>query len=101
MTFQFQENVEEENIEVNINLKKDLYFGMKDNDVVVLQNLLKELGYFATNIESTGYYGAITVKAVKDFQLAKGIILSDNDPGAGRCGPMTKSIYKCELLKVG
>ena len=91
MTFQFQEEVEEENVEVNINLKKDLYFGMKDNDVVVLQNLLKELGYFATNIDSTGYYGAITVKAVKDFQLAKGIILSDNDPGAGRCGPMTRA----------
>lgn len=91
MTFQFQEEVEEENIEVNINLKKDLYFGMKDNDVIILQNLLKELGYFPINTESTGYYGAITVKAVKEFQLAKGIILSENDPGAGRCGPMTRA----------
>ena len=91
MTFQFQEEVEEENVEVDINFKKDLEFGMKDQDVVTLQNLLKELGYFATNIDSTGFYGAITVKAVKDFQLAKGIILSENDLGSGRCGPMTRA----------
>lgn len=88
MTFQFQEYKEE--INMDINLTKDLEFGMRDNDVVILQNLLKELGYFPTNVDSTGYYGAISVKAVKEFQLAKGIILSENDPGAGRCGPKTR-----------
>lgn len=90
MSFQFQKEVEEENIEVDVNLTKDLEFGMRDNDVVILQNLLKELGYFPTNVDSTGYYGAITVKAVKDFQLDRGIISSENDGGAGRCGPKTR-----------
>jgi hypothetical protein len=91
MTFQFQEKVEEENIVVDINFEKDLEFGMKDQDVVTLQNLLKELGYFPANIESTGYYGAISVKAVRDFQLAKGIISSIKGLGAGRCGPLTRA----------
>ena len=91
MTFKFQENVEEENIETDICFKYDLEFGMKNNLYVVkLQNLLKKLGYFPENIDSTGNYGAITVKAVKDFQLAKGIISSVEDLGAGRCGPKTR-----------
>ncbi len=89
MNFQFEEEVEEE-ISIDIELTKDLEFGMTDNDVVILQNLLKKLGFFATNIDSTGYYGAITKDAVMKFQLAKGIINSQSDGGAGRCGPKTR-----------
>ena len=87
MTFQFQETP---NPLISKDLEKDLEFGMKDYDIVILQDLLKDLGYFPV-IDSTGYYGAITVKAVIDFQLKNGIIKTENSPGAGRCGPATRA----------
>jgi hypothetical protein len=37
-------------------------------EVVHLQNVLKYEGLFPSNIESTGYYGSITAKAVLEFQ---------------------------------
>lgn len=39
-----------------------------DPDVVALQDILKYEGLFPANIDSTGYYGAITAKAVDAFQ---------------------------------
>lgn len=51
--------------------KKQLQFSpvfSTDPDVVALQNCLKYLGIFPTNIDSTGYYGAITAKYVLEFQ---------------------------------
>lgn len=40
-----------------------------DEDVKHLQDILKYEGLFPTNIESTGYYGAITAKAVYNWQV--------------------------------
>lgn len=37
-------------------------------EVIQLQNVLKYEGLFPSNIESTGYYGSITAKAVLEFQ---------------------------------
>lgn len=45
--------------------------GMRSNDVLKLQTRLKELKYFSSNC--TGYFGAITVEAVKAFQKANGL----------------------------
>ena len=87
MTFQFQETP---NPLISKDLEKDLEFGMRDLDVIILQDFLKQLGFFPINVESTGYYGAVTVKAVRDFQLKEGIILKVNAGGAGRCGPATR-----------
>ena len=39
-----------------------------DKDVAALQNILKYEGLFPTNVQSTGYYGAMTAKAVLAFQ---------------------------------
>jgi len=78
--------------DTNQKFEKDLEFGMRDPDVIRLQDFLKAQGYFPINIESTGYYGSITVKAVRDFQLDKGIISSPEDGGAGRCGPKTREV---------
>jgi hypothetical protein len=39
-----------------------------DADVKALQDILKYEGLMATNIQSTGYYGAITADAVLAFQ---------------------------------
>lgn len=41
--------------------------GMDHPDVVALQEVLKEKGYF-THHTATGYFGEITLKAVRDFQ---------------------------------
>lgn len=38
-------------------------------DVIALQNILKEEGLLAANVESTGYYGALTAKSVLALQL--------------------------------
>jgi len=43
------------------------------DEVVELQALLKELGFF-TYPQNTGYFGVITETAVKDFQTAYGLI---------------------------
>lgn len=40
----------------------------QNSDVVKLQDILKFEGLFPKNVDSTGYYGAITAKAVDAFQ---------------------------------
>lgn len=69
---------------------KDLQFGMNDEDIVVLQNILKYEGFYPVNISSTGYFGAITKTAVQKFQ-DKFIIAHAGDPGYGRVGPITRA----------
>lgn len=56
------------------NFTKILTLGDKGEEVVQLQNALKQ--YRTFNYESTGYYGSITMKAVLDFQIKSGIKLS-------------------------
>lgn len=45
--------------------------GMRSSTVTTLQNNLKKLGYFSTT--ATGYYGEITVSAVKRLQRDNGL----------------------------
>ncbi|GED17436.1 3D domain-containing protein [Aneurinibacillus migulanus] len=59
-----------------------LRYGMENNDVRELQTALKNRGHFDFHT-ATGYYGTITVDAVKSFQRAKGL---DVD---GIAGPQT------------
>lgn len=47
--------------------------GSSGGQVKQIQTSLKKLGYF-TYKNTTGYYGSITVKAVKKFQKAKGLV---------------------------
>ena len=63
---------------------KDLWFGMNNSDVVELQNKLKTLGFF-TFPTSTGYFGPITLAAVKALQTANGI------PATGYVGSLTRA----------
>jgi len=55
-----------------------------DGSVISLQNCLKFEGLFPANVDSSGIYGPITIKAVKAFQLKYGIDV------VGVVGPITK-----------
>lgn len=54
---------------------KILEFGMKDNDVKSLQDILKFEGLFPNNVESTGFYGSVTAKGILTWQLKYKIAL--------------------------
>lgn len=53
---------------VKFTFKNQMEFGQTSTDVSKLQDVLKVEGFFPTNANSTGYYGAITAKAVYNFQ---------------------------------
>lgn len=54
---------------------KELTLGSRGDDVVKLQQMLKDKGFF-TYPTCTGYYGEITAKAVTDFQKANKLPLT-------------------------
>jgi len=71
---------------------QDLYYGMKSDQVKCLQQFLANLG---NNIYPekliTGYYGPLTMAAVKRYQAFKGIITT------GYFGPITRAKVNQEL----
>ena len=46
----------------------------KNDEVVRLQDFLKAKGMFPTNVQSTGYFGSVTKKAVITFQESAGLV---------------------------
>ena len=73
--------------------EKDLVYGMKNNDVIMLQNCLKYEELFPVNQISTGYYGNITAKAVYQFQIKYQVASQEElDSLQGRrVGPATRN----------
>jgi peptidoglycan hydrolase-like protein with peptidoglycan-binding domain len=63
---------------------KNITPNAKGEDVITLQNALKDAGYFTASV--TGTYGAKTKMAVKAFQKA------NNLPATGVVGNLTKSL---------
>jgi len=63
----------------------NLYYPMKNQEVAKLQDCLKDDGCFPLEINSTGYFGSLTVEAVKKFQKKHNI-----QPVAGYVGPVTR-----------
>ena len=66
-------------------IKSNLYLGLRNSEVTLLQQKLQILGYFPNYISPTGYFGLITKKAVLDFQKANYI------PTTGYVGPLTRA----------
>ena len=64
----------------------NLWYGIKNEEVRMLQKCLKYKGCFPLNTECTGYFGLITFKAVKTFQIRYGI-----KPGSGYVGILTRA----------
>lgn len=46
----------------------DMYYKTSGNEVKMLQDKLKLLGFMSKTVPSSGYYGDITKQAIKDFQ---------------------------------
>lgn len=64
---------------------KVLRFGMKGVEVELLQKKLQSLGFFPATQTITGYYGFITMNAVKSFQTAHNLVPD------GICGKNTNA----------
>ncbi len=75
------------------NFARGLSHGVRNNDVVELQNRLKDLGFFTFHT-STGFFGPITRASVVAFQLANGI-----DP-IGIVGPLTRAALNSATAKM-
>lgn len=73
------------------NFTKDLYLGVEDLEVNKLQELLKKLGYFPSNVKTTNYFGNITQSSLIKFQKDYNIF-----PQRGYCGIKTRT----ELNKI-
>lgn len=72
--------------------------GMESDVVKFLQKDLKELGYF--DCEVTGYFGEITVNAVKNFQRDNGLV-QDGIVGASTFDNINRILRPDNLLKDG
>ena len=59
--------------------EKDLGYGMRNTDVIILQKALRYFEFFPINQETTGYYGTITAKGVLGWQK-KYEVLPDRIP---------------------
>lgn len=68
-------------------LIETLKVGIRNKQVITLQNRLTELGYFTSN--ATGYYGSLTKEAVEKYQAASGITV-DGIVGDGTWGSLFK-----------
>jgi peptidoglycan hydrolase-like protein with peptidoglycan-binding domain len=65
---------------------QDLRLGMRNSEVVWLQKCLKYLGCFPQIIDTTGFFGQITLRAVQLFQQSYNI-----SPASGFVGPITRA----------
>jgi len=62
------------------------------SDVVLLQKRLKRLGYFPTNIPSTGCFGGTTEASVRNFQRYRGLVV-DGKVGSKTSKALGKYFY--------
>ena len=67
-----------------------MQFGSNNDQVINLQNKLKELNFFPKNIKSNGNFGPATKQAVIDYQKSKGIY------PCGIVGPRTRKALNNE-----
>jgi len=66
--------------------ERNLTIGDRGEDVVALQDFLKEKGYFPENVQSTGYFGKISKASLAKFQKDNGI-----NPSLGYFGELTRA----------
>lgn len=57
-----------------------IWFGKRGDDVKKLQGVLRYEKFFPSNVELTGYCGAITLRALRSWQVAHGIMDFATEP---------------------
>lgn len=70
-------------------ITKTLRFGMVDSQIITAQRRLQIAGVFSYEITPINVFGPKTLKAVKQFQVQKGIAQLGS-PGYGQIGPITR-----------
>jgi len=78
---------------VGLKYIQDLYFGMKNPSIEMLQkDLARDSSVYSERLV-TGYFGPLTLKAVQRFQSKYGIVNSGTSAstGYGRVGPRTRA----------
>lgn len=92
MAFKFEgpKTVTRPSHQFNIDLQFSPAYSVNE-EVKALQDILKYEGVMPTNVDSTGYFGALTLEAVQKLQIKHGIVAGPSEPGYGRVGPKTRS----------
>ena len=69
-----------------------LKYGFNNKQIILLQDTLKQLGFFPQSIKSNGSFGPTTRQSVKRFQCQYNIVCSGNErtTGYGQVGPKTR-----------
>ncbi|OGJ55231.1 hypothetical protein A3D11_01110 [Candidatus Peribacteria bacterium RIFCSPHIGHO2_02_FULL_49_16] len=81
-------------------IEKFLGRGEQGNDVRLLQSLLVEHGFFPEK-EINGVFGALTARAVGQYQLERGVITGSNDDGAEFAGPATlRALHRDRIMNL-
>lgn len=71
-------------------ITRPLALGSKGDDVALLQQVLARDSEVYPDAQVTGFFGRLTLEAVKHFQMKHGIA-NEGDPGYGRVGPKTRA----------
>ncbi|MDD4627806.1 MAG: peptidoglycan-binding protein [Candidatus Peribacteraceae bacterium] len=80
------------------NVARFLETGDNGDQVALLQRLLSDRGFFPSE-KINGNYGALTQSAVLKYQMARKLITSESDAGAGQVGPLTLRALRSEERK--
>jgi hypothetical protein len=81
------------NVPIDFKFERFLQVGMRGDDILNLQKILQELGYFDFEEGPTGYFGEVTKKALIDFQIDNSLA-----PFPGTLGPKTRELLNNEYL---
>jgi peptidoglycan hydrolase-like protein with peptidoglycan-binding domain len=73
-------------------IDRNLKYGAKNDTVLQLQDYLQDKGYF--NLSPTGYFGLVTLRAVKKFQA------DNNIPATGFVGPITRAFINEDFANI-
>lgn len=73
-------------------------YGQTSQDIVKWQDMLKFERFFPTSQKSTGYFGGLTAKATKDWQIAHGITDFANETNMTQIKAGPKSLAQANAL---
>lgn len=79
-------------------VKSTMEEGKSGNDVAALQRLLAQKGFFPAE-KINGHFGELTASSVLEYQLARGLLQSAQDTGAGTVGPVTLKMLRNDQVR--